>query len=157
MSFPFLARVSFLTFPYETWRRSCSVCPMKTVFFDGVCTLCNGFVDFLLKSDRNRQLKFSSLQGSTAQKVIPKWVEGVDDFETLVFVDEEKTYIRSEAIFELIKLLGFPWNLLNVFRLLPLKFRDGLYIFVAKNRHFLFKKQKQCRIPSVRDRERFLP
>ena len=40
------------------------------VFFDGVCTLCQRSVRYLLKHDKNKRLKFTSLQGQYAKKIL---------------------------------------------------------------------------------------
>lgn len=41
------------------------------IFFDGVCGLCNGFVDFALARDRRGVFRFATLQGETAKTRIP--------------------------------------------------------------------------------------
>ena len=40
------------------------------VFFDGVCNLCNGFVDYLVRLDRKGALRFASLQGKAAHELL---------------------------------------------------------------------------------------
>ena len=40
------------------------------LFFDGVCGLCNCFVDFLLIRDSQRLFRFAPLQGETAGRLI---------------------------------------------------------------------------------------
>ena len=39
----------------------------KVVYFDGICGLCDWFVNLLVKIDTNNNLKFSSLQGKSGQ------------------------------------------------------------------------------------------
>ena len=34
-----------------------------TVYFDGTCNLCNRFIDFLIRRDRSRRLRYAPLQG----------------------------------------------------------------------------------------------
>ena len=41
------------------------------LFFDGVCGLCNKFIDFLLRRKNIKRLRFSPLQGETAKQALP--------------------------------------------------------------------------------------
>ena len=41
------------------------------VYFDGVCGLCNRFVDFLLKRKNVSHFQFAPLQGQTASEQLP--------------------------------------------------------------------------------------
>ena len=45
--------------------------PERIVFFDGVCGLCNRFVDRLLTDDARGMLRFAPLQGATAAQRLP--------------------------------------------------------------------------------------
>ena len=45
------------------------------IFFDGVCGLCNSFVDIIFKADKKGIFKFSPLQGDTAKKYLPELPE----------------------------------------------------------------------------------
>ena len=38
------------------------------VYFDGVCSVCNGFVDFLSGRDSNHSLQYTALQGEAAKE-----------------------------------------------------------------------------------------
>ena len=40
------------------------------VLYDGVCTLCNGFVRFLLPRDRRDPFRFAPLQSAIAQDIL---------------------------------------------------------------------------------------
>ena len=41
------------------------------IFFDGVCGMCNRFVDLMLRADRKAIFRFAPLQGQTAQQLLP--------------------------------------------------------------------------------------
>ena len=43
----------------------------KILFFDGYCTLCNGFIDFIFRYDQKQNLLVASLQGKTAKSLLP--------------------------------------------------------------------------------------
>ena len=77
-----------------------------SVFFDGVCTLCNRGVNFLIKHDKKGGLKFASLQSEYAQNVIPKALLDRDNLDTIIVYTDGKFYERSKAVLKLCKVLG---------------------------------------------------
>ena len=40
------------------------------LFFDGVCGLCNRFVDFMLRTDSQHLFRYAPLQGETARRLL---------------------------------------------------------------------------------------
>ncbi len=125
------------------------------VYFDGVCGLCNFFVDFLIRRDKNDKLLFAPLQGETAAANL-----GIDpnqEFDTVVFQEEGKLYYKSGAAIRILGKIGGLWKLLNILLLLPPFLRDFGYDLIANNRYKLFEKKEACRIPSKEERKKFLP
>jgi predicted DCC family thiol-disulfide oxidoreductase YuxK len=126
------------------------------VFFDGVCNLCNGAVNFLLDRDRDRRLRFAPLQGRTFEALRAAH-SGLAGLDSLVLVDAEGLHIRSEAALRLSRYLGLSWRLLGRLGLLvPRALRDWLYDRVARNRYRWFGRRDSCRIPTPELRARFL-
>ncbi len=128
--------------------------PSRIVFFDGICNLCNGFVDFLITADKNKVLFYASLQGTTALKQLPK--EDTKELNSIVFLQEDKLYYKSDAVLRIISQLGFKYKLLTVFLILPSSLRNLIYDFIAKRRYLFFGKRNTCRIPSPEEKTRFL-
>lgn len=124
------------------------------LFFDGLCSLCNGFVDFIFKNDSKEHFLVSSLQGSKASEVLPK--ELVTDLNTVVLYIDGKTYQKSTAVLMVLKELSFPWNLTQVFFIIPSFIRDYFYMRVSINRYLMFGKKDSCRLPTPSERSRFL-
>lgn len=134
------------------------------VFFDGVCGLCNSFVDFTLARDRGSRFRFSPLQGETFTARLgppPSRVGETGSNEarlaSIVFWDGEQAHMKSEAVLRVVECLGGGWLLARPLRLVPRILRDTVYDFVAKNRYRWFGKRETCRLPSDTERERFLP
>ena len=72
---------------------------MKIVYFDGYCNVCNRFVDFLIRHDRKRELKYAPLQGTTARARLKK--ELTEQVETMAF-EESMSFTESQiALFTL--------------------------------------------------------
>ena len=127
-----------------------------SVFFDGVCTLCNRGVNFLIKHDKKGVLKFASLQSEYAQNVVPKALLDRENLDTIIVYSDGKFYMRSKAVLKLCKVLGGGFYVVLIGYLIPRFIRDGLYRFIANNRYRWFGKKYQCRVPSPELKYRFL-
>ena len=127
-----------------------------SVFFDGVCNLCNRGLNFLIKHDKKGVLKFASLQSEYAQNTIPKELLNRENLDTIIVYTNGKFYNRSNAVLKLCKILGGGFYVFLIGYLIPRFIRDGLYRFIANNRYHWFGKQLQCRVPSPELKERFL-
>ncbi|MBC74581.1 MAG: thiol-disulfide oxidoreductase DCC [Halobacteriovoraceae bacterium] len=124
------------------------------VFFDGECALCDSFVSFVLKADKDRNFYFAPLQGHTAKKYLTDKTLG--DVDSVILFDGNQTLIKSEAVLAIMAKLGFPWSIFLVFKAIPKAIRDVLYELVAKNRIKLFGKKDMCKLPSTKERQQIL-
>lgn len=137
--------------------------PTNVVFFDGVCGLCNRFVDFVLSRDRRGAIRFAPLQGETAKAVLSSEFRvpsaKTQTFDTIVWLDSSSCeFVRSAAAVRVLWRLGGVWSLIGwLLWLIPRPLRDVGYRLVAANRYRLFGKKETCRLPSPTERERFLP
>src|SRR5262245_26110832 len=91
---------------------------LPIAFFDGVCKLCNGYVDFMLKHDRRGRLRFASLQGQLAQSLIEPVLPVSGNFPSIVLLDEQGVHQKSAAVLRMLVRLGGPWRLLRPLTLL---------------------------------------
>ena len=48
-----------------------SVSGQPIIFFDGVCAMCNTFVEVVVRADRRGIFRFAPLQGETARQLLP--------------------------------------------------------------------------------------
>lgn len=137
--------------------------PTNVLFFDGVCGLCNCFVNFVLSRDRRGAIRFAPLQGDTAklrpnaESREPKAVGS--NFSTVIWSDLHAVeFLRSAAAVRVLWQLGGVWWLIGwLLWLIPLPLRDLGYRIIAANRYRLFGKKETCRIPTPAERARFLP
>jgi predicted DCC family thiol-disulfide oxidoreductase YuxK len=127
---------------------------MKIIFFDGYCGLCNGFVDFILKFDKNAVFKFSPLQSEFAKTKLNQ--SDVEDLKSVVVIINDKTYRKAEAALKALAELGWPWKILLIFSLLPDKVLNLFYDLIAANRYRIFGKRETCRLPTPEERQRFI-
>jgi len=124
------------------------------LFFDGVCSVCNGFIDFLMTADIHHTLRYAPIQGETAKSKLPANL--IDDLDTLVLHAGGKQYTRTDAVIRSISAMGGIWKLLMVLLVVPKFIRDNIYRFFAKNRYKWFAKKETCRMPTLEERNKIL-
>ena len=126
------------------------------VVFDGECLFCNGWVDFLLRFDRHDVFRFAAGQSESGalfsrQAGLPEGGAG-----SIILAENGVVLLRSAAVLRMLSLLGFPFSLAAVFRLIPGALRDFVYDWIARNRLKWFGQRQACRLPSPAERHRFL-
>jgi predicted DCC family thiol-disulfide oxidoreductase YuxK len=127
------------------------------VFFDGVCGLCNRFVDWVLARDRHGRYRFAPLQGKTAAGlgVTPQAADPA--VWSIVFVDGSRVLERSDAVLTIATGLGGAYRLVGALHWVPRPVRDWVYDRIARRRYRIFGKRDTCRMPAPEERGRFLP
>jgi predicted DCC family thiol-disulfide oxidoreductase YuxK len=138
----------------ENWFSSKKNSLPQTIFFDGVCGLCNRFINFILDVDKNKVLKFSPLQGKTAASALPSNV--LIDLKTVVFLKNNKIYTQSDAVLEIFKSIDGIWSIFYIFKWIPKFIRDFIYHWISSNRIKWFGQLESCRMPTKEERDRFL-
>ncbi|HEV7351291.1 thiol-disulfide oxidoreductase DCC family protein [Telluribacter sp.] len=129
---------------------------MNIVFFDGVCNLCNGAVNFLIGQDKQQKLKFASLQSKAGEAVLRRYNLPDTDYESFILLKGDKLYQKSDAALEVARLLGGVWWGLYVFKLIPRFLRDAVYSWIARHRYQWFGRKETCRLPTPELQGRFL-
>ena len=125
----------------------------RVIFFDGVCGLCNAWVNFILKRDRAGIFSFAPLQGDYAKEMEP---EASKNLNTMIYHASGQRYYRTGAILRILRDLGGIWYLAWVFWFIPFFMRDFFYGLIARNRYRIFGKKDNCRIPTPEEKVRFL-
>lgn len=126
------------------------------LLFDGVCTLCNSLVGFVIRRDPKRMFRFASLQSDTGQRLLQQVKLPSSQLDTFVLIEGDRYYTKSTAALHLFKKLGWLWPLLYLLIIVPRPLRDMVYHWVARNRYKWFGKKDQCMIPTPEIQERFL-
>jgi predicted DCC family thiol-disulfide oxidoreductase YuxK len=128
----------------------------KIILFDGVCNLCNGVVQFIIKNDDKGKFKFASLQSDFGQQILSKNNLPTSDFNSFVFLENDKIFMKSTAALKVLKGLGGKWKMLYVFIIVPKFIRDIAYDFIAKRRYSIWGKIESCMMPTPELKSRFL-
>ncbi|MBI1937758.1 MAG: DUF393 domain-containing protein [Ignavibacteriales bacterium] len=118
------------------------------IFFDGVCNLCSGTINFLIKIDKRKVFRYSPLQSDFAKEKLHGIDLHVEGYQTIILLLNGSYYFRSEAIIKIFEQLRYPWRILAALKFPPLTFRDVIYKIISAKRYKLFGKKEKCMIPS---------
>ncbi|SNR38990.1 MULTISPECIES: thiol-disulfide oxidoreductase DCC family protein [Hymenobacter] len=129
-----------------------------TILFDGVCNLCNGFVQFVIEHDAAGRFRFAALQSEKGKALLQAHgIQPVAEPGTVVLVQDGKAYTHSAAALGVLRGLGGYWAAAaTVLLLLPRPIRDAAYRLVARNRYRWFGRQESCWLPTPELAARFL-
>jgi predicted DCC family thiol-disulfide oxidoreductase YuxK len=132
----------------------------QTVFFDGHCGLCHGFVRFVLQEDRSAQpFVFAPLQGEFVRHAVPGDIRATLPDSVVVMTEDNRILTRSAAVIYVMKRLGGLWfAIAGLLSLVPKSLRDLGYNAVARARTQIAGTRKDL-CPIVREpwSARFLP
>ena len=126
------------------------------ILFDGVCNLCNGFVQFVLKRDNGKIFQFASLQSTYGTGLSSYYHLSITLPQTIVVFDGQKILTESDAVIKIVSSLNGIWKTATVLLIIPRIIRNPIYHLVARNRYKLFGKRDQCMVPSEDMKGRFV-
>lgn len=134
-----------MTLPYD-----------NLILFDGVCNLCTKSVQFIIRHDQKEIFKFVSVQSDLGREIYRAAGLDPDDIQSFALITAGQTFTHSDAALQIVVQFGGLWQIFGVFKFVPKKLRDWLYLFVARRRYRWFGKRDHCMIPSEHSRKRFL-
>jgi predicted DCC family thiol-disulfide oxidoreductase YuxK len=131
------------------------------LLYDGVCALCNGLVQFLMRRDTQDRFRFAPLQSDLGREVLARFgtspaSDGVV-FVTDALTPAEHLYHRSDAVAATMQQLSAPWRVAaKALSLVPPTLREWGYGVVARFRYRIFGRYDTCPVPSPDQRRRLL-
>lgn len=126
------------------------------LLFDGVCNLCDGFVQFVIKRDPSGYFRFTSLQSEVGQEILKKHQMPADKITTVVLIEKGKVYTHSDVGLRVARHLGGFWPVFYALTIVPRFIRDAVYNWIARNRYRWFGKKEACMLPTPELKKRFL-
>ncbi|MEO0043283.1 MAG: hypothetical protein RL329_2731 [Bacteroidota bacterium] len=126
------------------------------ILFDGVCNMCDGAVQFVLKKDKKARFRFAALQSERGTALLKQFGLSTTNYNSFVLIESGRIYQKSTAALQVFKGLGGVWTLLYAFIVFPRPIRDYIYDWVARNRYRFFGKKDECMLPTPEIRARFL-
>jgi len=127
----------------------------QILLFDGVCNLCNGFVQFVITRDTKGVYSFASLQSDIGQQLLQKY-QIKDDLTSVVLISNNKAYSHSDVPLMVGQTLGGVWSIARLGWVIPKFLRDIGYNFIANNRYRFFGKEEACMLPRPEWKNRFI-
>ncbi|WP_235855805.1 thiol-disulfide oxidoreductase DCC family protein [Flagellimonas aequoris] len=129
----------------------------KIILFDGVCNLCNGSVQFVIKRDKKDVFRYAAIQSEVGEQLITERHIDTNQVDSIILIEPGVAYFtKSDAALEIAGELGGLWKLTSIFKWIPKSIRDVIYDFVARNRYKWFGKQESCMIPTPELKAKFL-
>ena len=123
--------------------------PSNIILFDGMCNLCNAWVDIILQFDKESKFRFCALQSDTGRYLLECIGRNPDDISTIVLIKSlytQEVYFKSKAVLKVMQQTTLPLRVLSfVGLLIPTMLRDAVYDAVAANRYRLLGKREECR------------
>ncbi len=116
------------------------------ILYDGKCNLCNYTLQFILKRDKLKMFHYLPLQSSQAKEILKTVQFDQPGIDSVIFIENGRAYIKSEAFFRIASQLGGWFKLMNIFKLVPKKIADLVYDMIARNRQKWFGKNENCSI-----------
>ena len=126
------------------------------IVFDAECVLCSANAQFVLRHDRRRLFRLTSIQSDVGQALCRRFGVDPNAPETTLLVDGDTALRDSDAVLAIYERLGGRWGTAQLLKSVPKCVRDPLYRWVARNRYRLFGKRDSCWVPDPCDADRIL-
>lgn len=129
----------------------------KIVLFDGVCNLCNGAIQFIIKRDNSDIFRYAALQSDIGKQLVSERNIDISKVDSIILIDPGVVYyIKSTAALEIGKRLKGCRTISSVLLWFPSTLRDIVYDFIARNRYQWYGKKEECMVPSPELKAKFL-
>ena len=114
------------------------------VVYDEQCRVCTAWMKFVSARDPERRFLFAPIRSWLGTNVMARAGMTPDDFDTMVYAEGDRQFIRSEAIVRILIHLGLPWSMSRILLALPASWRNRAYDVIARNRYRWFGRQSAC-------------
>mgnify|MGYP006196251099 CR=1 FL=1 len=125
------------------------------IVFDGICVLCNGWVRFLLRHDREDRYRFAAMQSEGGRVLLSAHGLDADNPASFLLVEDGRAWTDSDAIRRVLVGLGGVWRIAVLISVVPRVIRDPIYRVIARNRYRWFG-TTVCHVPTETQRGRFI-
>jgi predicted DCC family thiol-disulfide oxidoreductase YuxK len=130
--------------------------PDGLMLFDGVCRFCSTSVRLVGRFDRRGAVRFTPIQSPYGRLLAERHGLDPDDPTTFVFFEHGQARLRSDGAIAILKRLPAPWRWFAAARVLPRRWRDTGYDWLAAHRYRLFGRYDACMLPTEALAERFV-
>lgn len=125
------------------------------IVFDGDCLFCQRSVRFIHRHDRADAYRFAARQTPAGARLLADAGVGLAP-NSMVLIDDQGTWLRSDAVLRIASSLGAPWSAARALLAVPRPLRDAVYSLVARVRHGLTPFLPACELPDAALRAKIL-
>lgn len=126
------------------------------LLFDGECGFCNRSIQFYLKRERKKALKFASLQSETGKSLLNYFEIDPAKMDSLVLIRNNQAFVKTCAVLRITTYMKGIWPVMAVFIVFPPFMRNWVYDWIAKRRMKWFGRVEHCALLKQEDKQRFL-
>ena len=112
------------------------------VIYDGDCQFCKKWTKFAQSKLQDKTISFFPFNSVEGIKIEEEFL--IENQESVVYIQNNIVFFRSQAVLKICKQLQFPYNYLVFLKILPTFLLDFGYDFIAKRRHKLTNKKNCC-------------
>lgn len=150
-----------MTFAPYSYRADATVPPFDDsqplIIFDGVCVLCSGGIDWMLRRDPNGTSRFAAIQQPIPLALYQHYGLDTERFDTFMVLSNGIPYIKWPGVLAAAGTMPQPWRVLGVIgRIIPDAIGNRIYDWVQRNRLRWFGSRATCRMPNAAESHRFL-
>lgn len=129
----------------------------KIILFDGVCNLCNSFIQFVIKRDKQDVFRYASLQSNIGQQLVSEHGIDTKTLDSVILIAPGIAYyIKSDAALQIGNQLKGYSIFSRILYLIPSGLRNIVYDLIARYRYVWFGKKDACMIPTPELKAKFL-
>ena len=123
------------------------------IVFDGYCVLCDNFVKWIAKKDKDHKIHFTTFESD----YINKNYSEIKLKNSVVVINSKKIFFKkSEAVILCLKTIDYNKTLIAILEIMPKTILDIGYSLVAFFRYKIFGKKKICSLPNTIISEKIL-
>jgi predicted DCC family thiol-disulfide oxidoreductase YuxK len=105
------------------------------VLYDEDCAVCTAWMRFVIARARRGELLFVPVRSWLGERLLASAGMTPADYDSMIYADGARQYLRSDAIVEVLTRLGGPWRIARALLLVPAGWRDFAYAALARNRY----------------------
>jgi predicted DCC family thiol-disulfide oxidoreductase YuxK len=116
----------------------------RIIVFDGYCHLCSAWARFVERHPSRPPFKLIPMQSEEGKALLVAHQINPEDPTTFLVLDGAQHFTASDAAIHVIAALGHLWHMIYLVRVIPRRWRDGIYRVVARNRFRWFGRRATC-------------
>jgi len=119
----------------------------RVLVYDGHCHLCSGWVRFFERHPVQPPFLLIPMQSPPGRDLLARYGIDPDDPSTFLVLNRGQAFTASDAVIEVITVVGGVWRFARAAHLVPRTWRDAMYRVLARNRYRWFGRRQTCYLP----------